>query len=75
MTDKELNKYIDNLLSVDKQTRLDSNGRWASSLDIAMLMWEDRHPGTRPPSFAKIGPPPACFEGEMPPIYEEESKD
>tara|TARA_Y100000310_G_scaffold221963_1_gene223595 strand:+ start:255 stop:479 length:225 start_codon:yes stop_codon:yes gene_type:complete len=72
VTDKQLNKYIDHLLDVPKQERLASDGGWARSFDGAMAMWVDRYPGTRPPAFAKLGPPPPCFSGETPPIYDED---
>jgi hypothetical protein len=72
MTDRQLNEYIEHLLDVPKTTRLASNGGWARSLESAMAMWVDRHPETRPPAYAKLGPPPSCFVGEMPPIYEGE---
>ena len=72
MSDKKLNEYIDHLLGWSKQARIDSNGSWASSFDGAMSMWVDRHPGTRPPAYAKIGPPPPCFSGNIPPIYDGE---
>ncbi|MAF25875.1 hypothetical protein CL634_09920 [bacterium] len=72
MTDRQLNEYIDHLLSWSTQKRIDSNGGWSQSFDGAMAMWEDRHPGTRPPAYAKVGPPPTCFSGTIPPIYEEE---
>jgi len=72
MTDKQLNELIDYLLSWSTQRRVDSNGEWAKSFDCAMAMWEDRHPDTRPPAYAKIGSPPSCFSGTIPPIYEEE---
>ena len=55
MSDKKLNEYIDYLLGWSKQERMDSNGSWASSFDGAMSMWVDRHPGTRPPAYAKSG--------------------
>jgi hypothetical protein len=72
MTDKQLNDYIDYLFGRSKQERIDSNGGWAQSLDVAMTMWVDRYPGTRPPAYAKIGPPPPCFAGTVPPIYDED---
>ena len=72
MNDKKLNEYIDYLLGLSQQERIDSNGSWASSFDRAMAMWVDRHPGTRPPAYAKIGPAPPCFSGEIPPIYDGE---
>ena len=72
MSDKQLNEYIDYLLGWTKQERIDSNGSWAVSFDCAMSMWVDRHPGTRPPAYAKIGPPPPCFSGEVPPTYDGE---
>jgi hypothetical protein len=70
MSDKKLNEYIDHLLSWSQQKRIDSDGSWDRSFDGAMAMWVDRHPGTRPPAYAKIGPPPACFTGTIPPIFE-----
>jgi hypothetical protein len=70
VNDKTLNEYIDSLLEWSTQKRIDSNGKWAELFDSAMAMWVDRHPGTRPPAFAKLGPPPACFSGKIPPIYE-----
>jgi len=70
MNDKILNKYIDSLLGWSTQKRIDSDGKWAELFDSAMAMWVDRHPGTRPPAFAKLGPPPSCFSGKLPPIYE-----
>ena len=70
MKDKQLNDYVDYLLGWSTQERLDSNGSWAKSIDIAMALWEERYPGTRPPAYAKLGQPPACFSGVIPPIYE-----
>jgi hypothetical protein len=70
MTDGQLNEWIDNLLCVPSEERIASDGNWADYFDRAMLMWEDRHPGTRPPAFEKIGSPPSCFEGDLPPIYD-----
>ena len=72
MNDKELNGYINFLLDIPREERIASDGKWAESFDSAMAMWEDRHPGTRPPAFAKLGAPPTCFSGELPPIYEGE---
>ena len=69
MTDRQLNDWIDSILSTPKQERIESEGRWAKTFDAAMAMWEDRHPGTRPPAFSKVGPPPDCFSGTTPPIY------
>ena len=75
MNDRQLNEYIGHLLDVPKEKRSDArNGWWAEDFDSAMAMWVDRHPGTRPPAFAKLGPPPPCFVGDMPPIYEGEMK-
>lgn len=74
MTDKQLNEYIGHLLDVPKPKRLTSNGWWAEDFKCAMAMWEDRHPGTRPPAHAKVGPPPPCFTGTLPPIYDGELK-
>ena len=74
MSDKTLNEYIDSLLGWSTQKRIDSDGKWAELFDSAMAMWVDRHPGTRPPAFAKLGPPPPCFTGEVPPLYEGELK-
>ena len=70
MTDKHLNDHVDRLLDVPQEERLASDGLWGESLDVAMAVWEDRHPGTRPPAYAKIGPPPSCFSGTVPPIYD-----
>jgi hypothetical protein len=70
MNDKQLNEYIDSLLAWSTQKRVASNGKWAELFDSAVAMWVDRHPGTRPPAFAKLGPPPPCFSGKIPPIYE-----
>jgi hypothetical protein len=69
MTDRQLNDHIDRLLETPREDRLASAGGWAKAFDIAMVMWEDRHSGTRPPAFAKVGPPPRCFSGDVPPIY------
>ena len=74
MTDKQLNDYIDFLLDVPKEERVETNGKWAEAFDSAMAMWEDKHPGTRPPAFKKLGKPPSCFSGKIPPIYEGELK-
>ena len=70
MTDRQLNDHIDRLMDTSRDDRLASNGGWAKAFDIAMVMWEDRHPGTRPPAFAKVGPPPRCFTGDVPSIYD-----
>ena len=72
VNDKKLNKYIDSLLGCTQQERIGSNNSWAASFDTAMAMWTQRHPGTLPPAFAKVGPPPPCFSGDLPPIYEGE---
>jgi len=74
MTDKQLNEYIGHLLDIPKDKRLASDGWWAEDFDCAMAMWVDRHPGTRPPAFAKMGPPPSCFPGKIPPLYDGELK-
>ncbi len=74
MNDKELNEYIGRLLDVLIEERLTSDGNWTEDFDCAMAMWADRHPGTRPPAFKKVGPPPSCFSGKLPPIYEGELK-
>jgi hypothetical protein len=70
VTDRQLNEYIEHLLDTPKSDRVASNGRWAESFDSAIAMWCDRHPDTRPPAFAKLGPPPPCFTGTLPPIYD-----
>ena len=73
MTDKQLNDYIEILLNVSHENRIASNGRWAQDLDCAVAMWTDKHPGSRPPAYAKIGQSlPACFSGTLPPIYDGE---
>ena len=72
MTDKQLNEYISNLLDIPKEKRLLSDGWWSEDFDCAMAMWKDRYPGTRPPAFKRLGPPPVCFSGHIPPIYEGE---
>ena len=72
MTDKQLNQYIEHLLDVPHAKRLTTDGWWADDFDCAMAMWVDRHPDTRPPAFKKIGPPPSCFVGNLPPIYDGE---
>ena len=69
MKDKKLNEYIKHLLETPREERLASDGKWAESLDCAMAMWEEKHPGTRPPAYRDI-PVPQCFSGSMPPIYE-----
>ena len=74
MTDKQLNEYITQLLGWTRQARIESHGLWASSFDVAMAFWDDRHPGTRPPAFSRLPQPPPCFEGELPPIYEGDLK-
>jgi hypothetical protein len=70
MNDKQLNEYIAILLDVPEPERIASHGEWAKAFDSAMAMWQDRHPGTRPPAFKKLGHPPSCFTGNIPPIYE-----
>jgi hypothetical protein len=70
MTDRKLNDYIDVLISTPRHERIASAGQWAAAFDSAMAMWVDRHPGTRPPAFAKMGPPPSCFSGTIPPLYD-----
>jgi len=72
MSDKELNEYINHLLDVPREKRISSDGWWTDDFTCAMAMWEEKHPGTRPPAFAKLGAPPACFSGNLPPIYEGE---
>ena len=74
MNDKMLNEYIDSLLGWSTQKRINSDGKWAELFDSAMARWVDRHPGTRPPAFAKLEPPPSCFTGEVPPLYKGELK-
>ena len=74
MTDKQLNQYIGHLLNIPKEKRLVTDGRWAEDFDCAMAIWVDRHPGIRPPAFAKLGPPPSCFTGTVPPIFDGELK-
>ena len=72
LTDLQINDIIDQLLNWEVDKRLDSCGTWASMLDKAMAQWNELHPGTRPPCYSKVGPPPSCFQGELPPIYEGE---
>ncbi len=74
MSDKQLNEYISHLLDVPKEKRLASDGRWVEDFECAMAIWVDRYPGTRPPACEKMGPPPPCFSGVLPPIYEGELK-
>jgi hypothetical protein len=74
VTDKQLNEYIGHLLDVPKEKRLTSDGWWSEDFDCAMAMWENLHPGTRPPAFENVGPPPSCFAGTVPPIYDGELK-
>lgn len=69
MTDRQLNEYIGHLLNIPKEKRLRSDGWWSEDFDCAMAMWNDKHPGTRPPVFKNVGHPPNCFEGILPPIY------
>jgi hypothetical protein len=70
VTDRQLNEYIEHLLDTPKSDRIASSGRWAESLGVALAMWEDRYPNTRPPAFRKLGPPPPCFAGTLPAIYD-----
>jgi hypothetical protein len=70
ITDKQLNNIVDRLLGVPQEERLASDGQWGERLEVAMAVWEDRHPGTRPPAYTKIGPPPPCLSGTVPPIYD-----
>jgi len=70
MSDKQLNDYIGHLLDVPKEKRLASDGWWSEDFNCAMAMWTDRYPGTRPPVFKKVGPPPSCFSGTLSPIYD-----
>jgi len=72
ITDKELNDIINELLDWESAKRTDSRGAWAYMFDKAMMQWDEMHPGTRPPCYAKIGDPPPCFTGELPPIYDDE---
>ena len=72
MTDRQLNEYIGHLLDIPRDQRLTSGGSWAENFECAIAMWVDRHPDTRPPAFARLGEPPPCFAGEMPPIYDGE---
>ena len=72
MTDRQLNEYIGHLLDIPKAKRLSTDGWWAEDLECAIAMWVDRYPDTRPPAFARLGEPPPCFAGEMPPIYDGE---
>ncbi len=72
MTDRELNKHIEQLLDVPRERRLATMGAWGKAFDSAMTSWSDRYPGTRPPAMAKLGPPPECFTGTLPPIYDGE---
>ena len=70
MTDGQINEYISKLLETSREDRISSSGRWADSFDSAMAMWEDIHPGTRPPAFEKADPSPPCFSGVVPPIFD-----
>jgi len=70
MSDAQLNEYIGHLLDVPVEKRMSSDGWWGDDYLCALAMWEDRHPGTRPPVFSKVGQPPACFTGTVPPIYD-----
>ncbi len=70
MKSRQLNEYIGHLIDVPKDKRAASDGWWAEDFDCAMAMWEEIHPGTRPPVFEKTGTPPLCFSGTLPPIYD-----
>jgi hypothetical protein len=72
LTDKQLNDYVQHLLNIPKEKRAVSNGSWAKDFDCAMAMWVERYPDTRPPAMSKLAPPPPCFVGEIPPIYDGE---
>jgi hypothetical protein len=72
ITDKEVNDIINELLDWESDKRLDSRGAWAYMFDKAMIQWDEMHPDTRPPAYLKVGPPPACFNGTLPPIYDGE---
>ena len=72
MTDRKLNKHIKQLLDVPRERRLATMEVWGEDFDSAMTLWALRHPGTRPPAMGKAGPPPDCFTGALPPIYDGE---
>ena len=72
ITDKELNDIINELLDWESDKRTDSRGAWAYMFDKAMMQWDEMHPDTRPPCYAKVGDPPECFSGKLPPIYDGE---
>ena len=69
LTDEQINDIIDELLDWTTDKRLDSRGAWAYMYDKAMTQWDEMHPNTRPPAYEKVGPPPPCFQGKLPPIY------
>jgi len=72
LTDEQVNDMIDELLDWSVDKRRGSPAVWSARFDKAMTQWDEMHSGTRPPAYAKIGPPPACFKGQVPPIYEGE---
>ena len=70
ITDKVINDIISDLLDVCQDDRDKSMGEWTTAFDRAMLQWRNMHPGTNPPCWTKIGDPPPCFSGKIPPIYD-----
>jgi len=69
ITDKEVNDIISELLDTTHIKRVESGGQWAAAFDKAMAQWCEMHPGTNPPCWVKVGAPPSCFTGDVPPIY------
>jgi len=69
MSDRQLNDYIFSLLEVTKEERRADEGRWSERLGLAMILWRERHPETRPPAYS-MRPVPPCFTEALPPIYD-----
>ena len=69
MSDENLNAQIVHLLSWSSEKRHESDGEWGMLLDASMSEWTRRYPGTRPPAYADLPPPPACYRGPVVPIH------
>jgi len=70
LTDEVVNDIISDLLDASALSRIRSSGKWSVNFDRAMTQWNEMHPGTNPPCWKKVGPPPPCFAGNVPPIYD-----
>ena len=75
ISENALNDLFGTLLDATQAERVHLGREWHRSFDVSSALWEALHPGTRAPAFKVQGPPPSCFTGVIPPLYEDSLSD